>query len=359
MKACLIERYSSGDMQLDNIGGLHFDNVDTAPSPTAGEIQVKMLGTSINPIDQLVVTGYGAPLFNPKSKFPIILGRDGVGKVLSIGAGVKGFEVGQRVIIAASPRFPGTYAEIVNLPLACVAPIPDGLSGELAAGIGYAGLTAWQSLAAVGITEATANKREIIINGASGGVGSIAVVMATAWGAKVTGTASRKNHEWLMQLGCDNVVDYSNSADMNRLDADLVVNLASPRGDHHVRDPLLPELLQRPSKVKGKAYATTVMPLLEKVTDNGLVLGIVGGFSGLLKSRLSCALHGTRYRWVIFKESQERLRLLAEFFAQPSIASVVSESHAIDALPNAFNAGEANTSKGKQVYMWGAGIETN
>ena len=342
MQACLIERYSSGE--------LHFDDVSKPNSPATKQVQIQMLGTSINPIDQLIVAGYGAPIFNPKSRFPVIPGRDGIGRVLKCGTGVKGIEPGQRVLVAVSPRAGGTYADVVNVPLNSVISIPDSLSDELAAGIGYAGLTALQSLSAAGVTEASAKDQRIIINGASGGVGSIAVVLATHWGAHVTGTASSKNHVWLNQLGCYNVVDYNNHADMSRLDAGIVLNFAPPRGEHRVaEDPLLQELCRRQGR--RKAYVTTVTPLLGQVTERGLLPGLGSGLSMLMKRRVSSALHGIKYRWVLFKENQAELRLLADVFSQPGVPSVISASNPIGSLPAVFNGG-TGSGNGKQVFMW-------
>lgn len=346
MQACLIERYSSGE--------LHFDSISEASPPAAKQVQIQMLGTSINPIDQLIVAGYGAPIFNPKSRFPIIPGRDGVGRVLKCGSGVKGIEPGQRVIAAVSPRVGGTYADVVNLPLDSVVSIPDSLSDELAAGIGYAGLTALQSLSAAGVTEESANNQRIIINGASGGVGSIAVVLATTWGAQVTGTASNKNHFWLNQLGCHRVVDYNNQADMDRLEGDIVLNFASPKDNHHNTDePLLQQLYQR--KGRRKTYATTVTPLLGQVTERGLLKGLGSGLSMLMKRRVSSALHGTKYRWVLFKENQAGLQQLVDVFSQSGVSSVISTINPIGNLPTVFNAGEPGPTHGKQVFMWVSG----
>jgi len=180
------------------------------------------------------------------------------------------------------------------------------------------------------------------------------VVLATAWGAQVTGTASPVNHPWLKQLGCCDVVDYHDAAQMQQLDADIVLNFAAPKGRRDAAgNPLLAALHQRAGK--RKMYVTTVTPLLEKVTAHGLLPGMGSGLSLLLKSRLSSALHGTRYHWVLFREDSEKLQQLAALFAQPGIARVVSGVRTIDELPAVFNAGEAGARVGKQVFMWEAG----
>src|SRR5690606_14429740 len=103
-------------------------------------------------------------------------------------------------------------------------------SDVTAAGLGYAGLTALQALAAVNLSANTARGKQVCINGASGGVGSIAVILALRWGARVTAVASRQNRTWLQRLGAHQIVDYHDSAAMADIDADIIVNCATPAG---------------------------------------------------------------------------------------------------------------------------------
>ncbi|MEP4466158.1 alcohol dehydrogenase catalytic domain-containing protein, partial [Marinobacter alexandrii] len=209
-------------------GTLRPTEVPAPPAPANNQVQLELIGTSINPIDPLVARGYGAPLLNTKRQVPLIPGRDAVARVADVGKGVTDVQPGQRVLVAASPRTGGTYAEVFNLPRKCVAPIEDGLSDATAAGLGYAGLTALQALAAAGLSVDNARGKRLCINGASGGVGSIALVLARRWGAQITAVASQPNQDWVQRLGADETVDYRDPAAMAAIDAGIILNFAAP-----------------------------------------------------------------------------------------------------------------------------------
>ncbi|MFP1681007.1 alcohol dehydrogenase catalytic domain-containing protein [Alloalcanivorax sp. C16-1] len=330
-------------------GTLRPNEMPAPPAPAEDQVQLELIGTSINPIDPLVAKGYGAPLLDRKRQGPLIPGRDAVARIVEVGKGVTGLRPGQRVLVAASPRTGGTYAALFNLPRKCVAPIADTLSDATAAGLGYAGLTALQALAAAGLSADNARGRRLCINGASGGVGSIALVLARRWGATLTAVASERNQDWVRRLGADQTVDYRDPAAMAAIDADIILNFATPSDGHRQHDPLLDDLLRRAPT--GGAYVTTSTPVLGAVTDKGVLRGL--GTSGgiYLKKRLAAHRAGIRYRWVLFKEDEEKLAYLARVFADPDTPTVVSASQPLDALPEAFNDPKGPPSPGKGVFM--------
>ncbi|MES1939974.1 hypothetical protein T5B8_07013 [Salinisphaera sp. T5B8] len=330
-------------------GTLRPAELPAPPAPADDQIQLELLGTSINPIDPLVARGYGARLLNRKGDGPLMPGRDGVARVVQVGSGVTDLEPGQRVVLAVSPRTGGTYSERLNLPRGCVAPIGDQLDDATAAGLGYAGLTALQSLGAAGLSADKARGKRLCINGASGGVGSIALILARRWGAAITAVASQRNHDWLQRLGADEIVDYRDSAAMAAIRADIVLNFAPAADSTRQHDPLLGELCQRDTP--GRAYVTTNTPVLGAVTDRGIVRGLAGSGKTYLKKRLQARRSGVRYRWVLFKEDADQLATLANLFAEGDTPSIVSESRALDALPDAFNDQQAASSPGKVVFM--------
>ena len=345
MNAYLINGYNPGTLIAE-----------TAPAPAAPgryEVQLALIGTSINPIDTLVARGYGAPLLNPKGRFPVMLGRDAVARVVATGPDITDLQLGQRVLVAASPRIGGTYADLFNLPRQCLAPIDDALSDNAlsdtaAAGLGYAGLTALQALAAVNLSADTAHGKQVCINGASGGVGSIAVTLALRWGAIVTAVASRQNREWLQRLGAHDIVDYRDASAMSAINADIIINCATPAGDNHEHDPLMDVLQRRRSP--GRAYVTTSNPLLGSVTDSGVIRGLARSGKTYLKKRLAARQQGIRYRWVLFKENPGQLEYLARLFADGA-PDIVGACHALNALPEVFNDPAALRSPGKTVFM--------
>jgi len=331
-----------------NTGTLRPADVPAPPAPSQNQVRLELIGTSINPIDPLVAKGYGAPLLNTKRQVPLIPGRDAVARVVEVGKGVTDLRPGQRVLVAASPRTGGTYAAVFNLPRKCVAPIEDSLSDATAAGLGYAGLTALQALAAAGLSADNARGKNLCINGASGGVGSIALVLARRWGATITAVASQRNQDWVRRLGADQTVDYRDPAAMAAINADIILNFAAP-DDTHRKDPLLDGLRQRNSP--GRAYVNTTNPLLSSVTNKGVVGGLATSGGIYLKKRLAARRAGIRYRWVLFKEDAEQLAYLAKVFADPDTPTIVSGSQPLEALPEAFNDPKGVPSPGKGVFM--------
>lgn len=342
MKAWGVTDFTSGTLRILD--------VDPPSRPGRSQVQLDLLGTCINPIDRLTAGGYGAPLFNPASRFPFIPGRDAVARVVCTGAGVKGLSPGQRVLVACSPLSGGTWAERFNLPARCIAPIDDRLPEETAAGIGYAGLTALQALSAVGMSAASAPGTRVCINGASGGVGSIALLFAAQYGARVTAIASRRHHDWLRALGATGTIDYRDADALAAIRADVVINAATPAPNAAENDdPMLGAL--RGGTGRRRAYATTTTPVLSRVTRHGVALGLAG--SCVANTRKTLVMHraGIRYRWVMFRESPAQLALLARFFSQAGIPSVVRNTEGIDNLLCRFNDPDPDQASGRVAFL--------
>lgn len=342
MKAFVIGTYTSGLLMAAEI--------EPPPAPARGEVQLRLLGTSINPVDQLIARGYGAPLFNPRRRFPLVPGRDALARVLAVGPGIGDLHPGQRVLVAASPRTGGTYARVFNLPRRCLAPIDSRLSDAAAASLGYAGLTALQALAKAGISAGTAPGRRLCINGASGGVGSIALLLASRWGAEVTAVASQKNHAWLQALAPCTVVDYRDAAAMADISADVVLNCATPAaGERAGTDPLLHALRQ--GRARQRTYVTTITPLLGNVTQDGVLPGLAASGIDFLKRSLMLRREGIAYHWLMFRENPGQLAQLAEFFAQHDSPEVIGARFELDDLPAQFNGTDEKRTPGKSIFL--------
>lgn len=343
MKAFTIKDYSSGNLLADDL--------PPPPPPKPKEVQLRLLGASINPIDRLIAGGYGAPLLNRRRKFPVILGRDGVALVMAVGAGIKDLQPGQRVIAVASPMTGGTYAELFNLPRYCVVPIDNRLSNKMAAGIGYAGLTAIQMLGAAGLSAENASGKLVCINGASGGVGSIALLLASRWGAQVTAVASKKNHPWLQSLAPCKVVDYRDPVAMQSIVADIILNCATPVSENPSdADPLLSLLNSRSADYR--AYSTTMNPVLSDISHFGIIGGALKSGITYLQQRLKLQLRGIRYRWVLFKENPTQLAYLVDFFSQSDIPADIFTAFDLQLLPQEFNNPDLGNSRAKTVFMF-------
>ncbi|MDT7843291.1 NADP-dependent oxidoreductase [Streptomyces justiciae] len=154
--------------------------------PQAGELLVKVAASSVNGFDLAVAAGYLNGMM--EHRFPLVLGKDFAGTVEALGADVAGFDVGDAVFGVVMKPFLGTgsLAEYVTVSAGYgVAKLPAGLAEADAGALGVAGTTASDSLNAVALAEG----ETVLISGAGGGVGSLAVQLAAARGARVIATA--------------------------------------------------------------------------------------------------------------------------------------------------------------------------
>jgi len=179
------------------------------PAPNPGEVLVKVRAVSVNPADWHSLRG--KPLFSratlgllrPKHK---ILGVDIAGQVEAIGSSITRFKPGDEVYANLLDHGYGGFAEYASVPEAVVSSKPANLSFEEAAAVPMAAVTALQGLRHHGEIQPGQN---LLINGASGGVGSFAVQIAKSYGAEVTGVTSARNIDFVRSLGADHVIDYT------------------------------------------------------------------------------------------------------------------------------------------------------
>jgi NADPH:quinone reductase-like Zn-dependent oxidoreductase len=174
------------------------------PVAGPGQLLVKVAASSVNPADWKIRSGATRAMMD--FPMPLVLGGDIAGTVAAVGEGVSGWAVGDEVF--ALLGLVGAYAEYVAVNAAIVARKPAGLSFEEAAALPLVALTAWQALAADG---RELKGKHVLVHNASGGVGSVAVQLAKAAGARVTATASAKNAAFVRGLGADVVVDFRES----------------------------------------------------------------------------------------------------------------------------------------------------
>ncbi|MEV0187375.1 NADP-dependent oxidoreductase [Kitasatospora purpeofusca] len=193
MKAIAIHRY----------GGPEVVEYTDLPDPKVGpdSVLVQVRAAGVNPVDWKVRDGLLDGLLD--AHFPLVMGWDAAGVVRAVGGGVTEFAPGDEVYgyVRKDTVEHGTYAELVAAPVRTLARKPAALDWAQAGGLPLAGLTALQSLRAVGAGPGDT----VLVHAAAGGVGHLAVQIARALGARVIGTAGERNHDYLRELGAEPV----------------------------------------------------------------------------------------------------------------------------------------------------------
>ncbi|MBW8818618.1 MAG: NADP-dependent oxidoreductase [Streptomyces sp.] len=194
----------------------------TVPEPGPGQVRIAVRAAGVNPFDHKM---YSGAFGTDPAKLPMRLGAEAAGVVTAVGADATGpagpVQVGDEVI---AYRAPGAYAAELVVPASSVVPKPAGLSWEQAGGLMVVGATAVHVLEAISLSK----DETVLIHGAAGGVGLIAVQLAVARGATVLGTASPARHELLRDLGAIPIAYGPGLADR--------VRAAAPEGVHAAAD---------------------------------------------------------------------------------------------------------------------------
>lgn len=189
-----------------------------APHADAGQVRIRVKAAGVQPVDLAVRSGFTPP--GATLQLPQILGNEFAGVIDQVGKGVKGFSVGSEVL---GFQVLGCYAEYAVVPAEQVVAKPRNMPWEVAGALSASGQTAHTALTELGVGKGDT----VLIHAAAGGVGTVAVQLARAWGATVIGTASERNHDYLRSLGAipvsygDGLVDRVRALAPNGVDAVL------------------------------------------------------------------------------------------------------------------------------------------
>lgn len=196
MKAIVLHEYGGPEV-------LKYEHA-LRPEPKEDQILVRVIAAGVNPVDGMIRSGMFAK--HEKAAFPMILGGDIAGVVENVGNKIAKFKTGDPVFAYLSLKNGGGYAEYALATEREAAPKPKSLTYVEAAAVPIVALTAWQAL--VDTAKLSAGQT-VLIHGGSGGVGTFAIQIARARGAKVIATASTVNQDLLKELGADIAVDYT------------------------------------------------------------------------------------------------------------------------------------------------------
>lgn len=315
MKAMVYEQYGSPEV-------LELREIEK-PTPEDDEVLIKVVSASVTPLDWHFLTGKPyiarlmAGLLKPKYN---ILGVDVAGRVEAIGSNFKRFQPGDEVF--GLSFISGAFAEYLCAPESEIQMVlkPESISFDHAAAIPYAGYTALVCLRDLGEIQ---SGQEILINGASGGVGTHAVQMAKSFGAEVTGVCSTRNFDMVRSIGADHVVDYTQE-DFTKTDKryDLIFDAVRKRTFSDCKRVLKPEGIYvttefSPSLLLQKQWVSItgsqkLIPLPIMKPDNQLILDL----KELLESGEVTPLIDRRYT---LAEAPEALSYLGKGHARGKI----------------------------------------
>ncbi|MFF0559132.1 NAD(P)-dependent alcohol dehydrogenase [Streptomyces sp. NPDC004266] len=321
MRAWTQERYGSTDV-------LEFAEVER-PVPGEREVLVRVHAAAVNAADWHLMRGdpyvarFALGLRRPKER---IRGRDFAGVVEAVGGGVTELRPGDEVF----GETPGTFAEYVCAPVASTELKPAGLGFTEAAAIPLAGNTALIGVRDLGRARPGA---KVLVNGASGGVGTFAVQLAKALGAEVTGVCGPRNGQLVLGLGADRVVDYTRedfTASPDRYD--LVFDLVGNRSLGELRRVLSP---------------TGALVLSGGgVFEGGSVFGPMGL---LLKGRLLAKVSDRRLHVLTAEPRRENLAALRELAESGVIAPVIGRTYPLAEADRALRYVEEGHARAKVV----------
>src|SRR5438309_7551465 len=291
MKAVIAQEYGAPEV-------LKFEEVPR-PQPKEDEALVHVIASGVNPADPLTLSGKYAQEWG--THLPLIPGYDIAGVVEKVGAQVTTLKKGDAVY--GYPTFGGGWAEYVTVKEWEVATKPKSLSFAEAAAVPMCALTAWQAL----VNAAQLHSGQtILIHGGSGGVGSFAVQIAKARGARVIATASTANQDFLKQLGADVAIDYTKTKF-----EDVVKDVDA------VLDPVGKETLAR-------SYGV--------VKKGGIVLDLVAS-----PKQSELEKHGIRGAALSVDPNSEELNEIGKLIDEKKIRVIVSQTFP---LPEAMKAQE-------------------
>jgi len=319
MKAIVQHRY--GDPSV-----LSLEDVDE-PTITDDEMLVRVRASSVNPQDWYFVTGtpYLARLSfglrRPKQHIP---GTDMAGVVEKVGSSVTQLQPGDAVFGMRS----GAFAEYVSVRPDQVVAKPAGVTFEQAAAVPVAALTALQGLRDKGRIHAG---QQVLINGASGGVGTFAVQIAKSFGAEVTGVCSTRNVETIRSLGADHVIDYTREDFVQSgRKYDLILDIAGNRS------------------VADRRRAMTPKGILVLV-GGPKTSKLLGPLPGFVKVSIGSPLGSQTMVTMLAKNSRDDLAVMAELLESGKVRPVIDRTYPIAEVAAALSYLGEGHAKGKIV----------
>lgn len=281
--------------------------------PAADETEIAVAAASVNPIDVRRAEGYGQRLLSlvGAGKFPMVLGNDFAGVITAVGDAVSAFKIGDRVYGAKPPSTDGTHASHVLVKAAHALPVPAGQDLQALAAIPYSFVTMWLAVRGTGLSRQNAAGKRVLVHGAAGGLGTLALQMLTAWGASVTAIARTRDFAACREAGAVEVVDRAGEpfAPLAR-GFDATLNFAT-WGD----DLALLACLRH----GALGHSTTVHPLLRNFDELGWARGALKTLFDKRRHRAALPKGAKSYAWTVFRPDAAALTELRQLVEQQCV----------------------------------------
>jgi NADPH:quinone reductase-like Zn-dependent oxidoreductase len=319
MKAAVYTRYGPPDVvQITDV---------EKPSPNDNEVLMKVRAASVNPYDWHFMRGtpYGVRIVAGLAKPKVTkLGADVAGQVEAIGRNTMQFKPGDQVFGICK----GAFAEYVCAPESALVMKPGNVTFEQAACVPIAGFTALQGLRNKGRVQPG---QTVLVNGASGGVGTFAVQIAKSFGADVTGVCSARNVDMVRSIGADRVIDYTRE-DFTKSGQcyDVFFDCI---GQHSL------SVCRRVLNPRG-IYVGAGGP-----SDRWMI----GPIARLIKSLAMSTFGSQRLSGVLAKANKEDLTILREFIQAGKVTPVIDRRYPLSEVPEAIRYLEEGHARGKVV----------
>ncbi|RLA46117.1 MAG: NADP-dependent oxidoreductase [Gammaproteobacteria bacterium] len=347
MKAAVIKGYGEAEKV--------FEYVENFAKPQLGrdEVLVRVMATSVNPIDCRIRNGYGQRVFRKKRgfEFPLVMGSDTSGTVEQVGAGVRHVQRGDAVFAAPNVDGQGSYGEYRVLKAEYCVEKPAQLSFLEAASIPYVAGTAWAALVEkAGLNAGSARGKKVLVHGGSGGVGSFAVQLLKSWGAYVATTCSTAKVEWLRQLGADQVIDYQ-LQDFTKELCDFDVVLDTVGGKNEARSLQVLATHRNLDSQSGicSQYVSIITPVLGNIDQHGFVVGGIRSIATLIRKKRQCKKQGIGYHWAMYKANTQALEEVKALIEQGKIKPVIDKVYPLSQIAEAHCYVESGKACGKVV----------
>ena len=321
MKAIVNCEYGVGNLQLRDL---------EKPSPNDNEVLVRVRAASINPVDGHLIRGAWPmrPMTGMRKPKNTRFGTDFSGVVEAIGKNVTNFKPGDEVFGAKN----GAVADYICVKAdRAIVMKPVNITFEQAGSVGIAGVTALQGLRDKGHIQAG---QKVLINGASGGVGTFAVQIAKAFGAEVTGVCSTRNVDLVRSIGVDHVIDYTKE-DFTRTDQryDMIYDLV---GNHSFSE-------------RRQILTTNGICVLAGIGGAGFHPESWGRILGNFKTAFQSKFTSQKFVTYIAKLTKDDLNVLRDFMQAGKLSPVIDRTYKISETQAAVRYLEEGHARGKVV----------